>query len=109
MLALQEPQVVGSEQMTSIALEQSTGFVFAILKHYAPASLRLKYEHDRDRNIAGCRPDSYYMINGRLALGGEERVTCTISLLDLRNLFGLAEIQCVCSYFSMHAAKSGRL
>ena len=83
-MALQIPQVAGSELMTAVALEPMMTAVWARLKHYAPWSLRLDYQHDIEISIdqdssavsllPACLPDSHVIINGRLAMGGEYRV-----------------------------------
>ena len=93
---------MGSDQMTWTALEPMMGHVFAMLKRHAPPSLLLDYDHDRDAGIDrhstsvslphGCRPSSYYMMNGRLVLGGEEKVTCTTQRLTSLVLLGMAVI-----------------
>ena len=74
----------GSEQMTLVGTEMCIGHVLEILRMNAPRGpLSLRLDHDRDSIVSntssasyahGCRPNSYFVVNGRLLLVGEDKV-----------------------------------
>ena len=74
----------GSEQMTLVGTEICIGHILEILRVNAPRGpLSLRLYHDRDSIVSnpssasyahGCRPDSYFIVNERLLLVGEDKV-----------------------------------
>ena len=85
--------VRGSEQMTLIASETYIGFTFNIIdRALGPRNNRLAFVHGRDSVIKGtstasyrtsCRPNSWYCVDRRLGMVGEDKVTqCPASMLQ---------------------------
>ena len=80
---LQGFNMKGSEHMTLVGTEVCIGHVFKILRVNAPRGpLSLRLDHDRDSIVSntssasyahGC-PDSYFIVNERLLLVGEDKV-----------------------------------
>ena len=74
----------GSEQMTLVGTEICIGHILEILRVNAPRGpLSLRLDHDRDSIVSntssasyahGCRLDSYFIVNERLLLVGEDKV-----------------------------------
>ena len=72
----------GSEQMTIVRTEVCIGHVLEILRANAPRGpLSLDLDHDRDGIVSnsssafhGSCPDSYFIVNERLLLVGEDKV-----------------------------------
>lgn len=95
LLCLQGFNPKGSEQMTVVASEAFIGNTLDILSSHAPRGpLYMHLDHDRDSSITNtssasygvaCRPDSYFVVNERLLLVGEDKVSaprpCVVPLL----------------------------
>ena len=74
----------GSEHITVVGTEVCIGHVLGILSRNAPRGpLLLHLDHDRDSSDSktssaphahGCRPNSYFIVNERLLLVGEDKV-----------------------------------
>ena len=83
-VGLQGFDMKGSEQMTVVGTEVCIGHVLGILSRNAPRGpLLLHLDHDRDSIVSntssashahGCRPNSYFIVNERLLLVGEDKV-----------------------------------
>lgn len=66
--------------MTLVSVEVYIGYVMKILRSHAPKQLALHLNHNRysvisnTSSASGCRPDSYFIVNERLLLVGEDKV-----------------------------------
>ena len=88
---LQLQNVAGSEQMTLKTIEQYVSGTLEYLDEHAPRGpSRLGLSHDRDTVIsgsssasdaAGCRPDSYCIVEQRLLFVGEDKVAALALLI----------------------------
>ena len=104
---LQGFNMKGSEQMTLVGTEMCIAYVFEILRTNAPRGpLSLRLDHDRDsvvRNTSSasyayvCRPDSYFAVNERLLLVGEDKVNFNKVLLAYGNVI---KVKILCHGFA---------
>ncbi|DBA98190.1 TPA: hypothetical protein ACH3X1_014807 [Trebouxia sp. C0004] len=88
----------GSEQMTLVGTEICIGHTLEILRVNAPTGpLSLRLDHDRDSTVSntssasyahGCRPDSYFIVNERLLLVGEDKVNSDKAVAELERPAG---------------------
>ena len=93
---LQGFNMTGSEEMTIVGTEVCIGHVLELLRVNAPRGpLSLRLDHDRDSIVSdtcsassayGCRPNSYYIVNDRLLLVGEDKVNSEEVLLACWNV-----------------------
>lgn len=97
----------GSEQMTLVGTEVCIGHILEILRVNAPRGpLSLRLDHDRDSIVSntssasyahGCRPDSYFIVNERLLLVGEDKVNSDKVPLAYGNVMN---VSCFCLLWS---------